>query len=135
MHLFVQEMFMEYLSPSWYCVSLAVNYKGGSILAWEERQKKKKTKTQINNYVCMPAKSFQSCLTVCDHVDYSPLDSSVHGILKKESLSGLLCPPPGNLPNPGIEPVASLTSPALAGGFFTTSITCEAPSITIWYVK
>ena len=44
-------------------------------------------------------------------------------------------PFPGNLPNPGIEPVASLTSPALAGGFFTTSTTCEAPSITIWYVK
>ena len=28
----------------------------------------------------------------------------------------MLCPPPGDLPNPGIEP-ASLTSPALAGGF------------------
>ena len=33
--------------------------------------------------------------------------------------SGLPCPPPGDLPDPGIEP-ASLTSPALAGGFFTT---------------
>ena len=31
-------------------------------------------------------------------------------------------PPPGNLPNPGIEPV-SLKSPALAGRFFTTSVT------------
>ena len=30
--------------------------------------------------------------------------------------SGLSRPPPGNLPNPGIEPA----SPALAGGFFTT---------------
>ena len=60
----------------------------------------------------MPAKSFQSCLTVCDHVDYSPLDSSVHGILKKESLSELLCPPPGNLPDTGIEPT-SPTPPAL----------------------
>ena len=29
------------------------------------------------------------------------------------------------LPNPGIKPV-SLKSPALAGGFFTTSATCEA---------
>ena len=29
------------------------------------------------------------------------------------------CPPPGDLPDPGIEP-ASLTSPALASGFFTT---------------
>ena len=26
------------------------------------------------------------------------------------------CPPPGDLPDPGIEPA----SPALAGGFFTT---------------
>ena len=32
--------------------------------------------------------------------------------------SGLLCPPPGDLPDPEIEPV-SLTSPALAGRFFT----------------
>ena len=34
------------------------------------------------------------------------------------------CPPPGDLPDPGIEPVP-LTSPALAGGFFTTSATWE----------
>ena len=32
-------------------------------------------------------------------------------------------PPPGDLPNPRIKPM-SLTSPALAGGFFTTSATC-----------
>ena len=32
---------------------------------------------------------------------------------------GLLCPLPGDLPDPGIKPV-SLMSPALAGGFFTT---------------
>ena len=34
-------------------------------------------------------------------------------------------PIPGDLPNPGIQPV-SLASPALAGGFFTTSTTWEA---------
>ena len=33
--------------------------------------------------------------------------------------------PPGDLPDPGIEP-ASLTSPALAGVFFTTSTTWES---------
>ena len=33
---------------------------------------------------------------------------------------------PGDLPNAGIEP-ASLASPALAGAFFTTSATWEAP--------
>ena len=44
---------------------------------------------------------------------------------KQEYCSGLGCPSPGDSPNPGIEPV-SLMSPALAGGFFTTSTTREA---------
>ena len=35
------------------------------------------------------------------------------------------CPPPGALPDPGIQP-ESLMSPALAGGFFTTSTSWEA---------
>ena len=39
--------------------------------------------------------------------------------------SGLPCAPPGDLPNPGIE-LMSLTSPAFAGGFFTTNATWEA---------
>ena len=47
------------------------------------------------------------------------------GFSRQEYWSGLLCPPPGDLLNPGMEP-ASLTSPALAAGFFTTSATWEA---------
>jgi len=47
------------------------------------------------------------------------------GFSRQEYWSGLPCPPPGDLPNPGIEP-RYLMSPALAGGFFTTSITWEA---------
>ena len=39
--------------------------------------------------------------------------------------SGLSCPPPGHLQNPGVEP-ASLMSLALEGGFITTSATWEA---------
>ena len=46
------------------------------------------------------------------------------GFLRQESCSGLSCPPPGDLPDPGINPV-SLVSPPLAGGFFTTSATWE----------
>jgi len=38
---------------------------------------------------------------------------------RQEYWSGLLCPPPGDLPDPGIKPM-SPASPALAGGFFTT---------------
>ena len=44
---------------------------------------------------------------------------------RQEYWHGLLCPLPGDLPDPGIEP-KSLRSPALAGRFFTTSVTWEA---------
>ena len=37
------------------------------------------------------------------------------GFSRQEYWSGLPCPPPGDLPDPGIEP-ESLASPALAGG-------------------
>ena len=41
------------------------------------------------------------------------------GFPRQEYWCGLLFPPPGDLPNPGTE-TASLSSPALAGGFFST---------------
>ena len=48
------------------------------------------------------------------------------GILSRQECgSGLPCPPPGDLPNSGIEP-ASLMPLALAGRFFITSTTWEA---------
>ena len=43
------------------------------------------------------------------------------GFSRKEYWSVLPCPPPGDLPDPGIEPMP-LKSSALVGGFFTTSI-------------
>ena len=42
---------------------------------------------------------------------------------RQEYSSGLLFPTPRDLPKPGIEP----SSPALAGEFFTPSVTWEAP--------
>ena len=50
------------------------------------------------------------------------------GFSRQEYWSGSPFPPPGDLPDPGIE-LPSLTSPALAGGFFTTSATWEAQNI------
>ena len=47
------------------------------------------------------------------------------GFSRQDYWSGLPCPPPGNRSDPGIKPV-SLMTPALAGGFFTTSATWEA---------
>ena len=39
-------------------------------------------------------------------------------------------PPPGDLPDPGIEPTSPV-SPALAGEFFTTSATWEAVKVKV----
>ena len=47
------------------------------------------------------------------------------GFARQEYWNGFPCSSPGGLPHPGIKP-ASLTSPALAGEFFTTSTTWEA---------
>ena len=44
---------------------------------------------------------------------------------RQEYWGGLLFPTPGDLPDPGNEP-ASLMSPALVGGFFTTGAIWEA---------
>ena len=45
--------------------------------------------------------------------------------IRQEYWSGLPCPPPGDLPHPGIQP-ESFMSPALTGVFFTTSAAWEA---------
>ena len=50
------------------------------------------------------------------------------GFFRQEYWSGLPYPPPGDLPDPGME-LTSLMSPALAGGYFTTSATWEAHDI------
>ena len=73
---------------------------------------------------CVPAKSIQSCPTLCDPVDCSLPGSSVHGILQARILEWVASPL-GDLSNPGIKP-ASLISPALASWFFTISATWES---------
>ena len=52
------------------------------------------------------------------------------GFSRQEYWHWLPCPPPRDLPDPGIKP-ASLTFFALAGRFFTTSTTWEAPILVI----
>ena len=50
----------------------------------------------------MPA---QSCSTLCDPLDCSPLGSSVVGFFSQEYQNGLPFPPSGDLPDPGIKPL------------------------------
>ena len=64
----------------------------------------------------------QSFETLWTKAHWAPLSM---GSSSQEYWRGLPCPPPGDLPNPGIEPTC-LTSPASAGGFFTTSTPWEA---------
>ena len=46
-----------------------------------------------------------SCLTLCDPMNCSPPGSSVNGDSPdKNTRVDLPCPPPGDLPNPGIKP-------------------------------
>ena len=46
----------------------------------------------------------QSCLTLCDPMDYSLPSSSVHGILQARIQEWVAFPSPEDLPYPGIEP-------------------------------
>ena len=43
------------------------------------------------------------CSTLCNPMDCGPRDSSVHGFSRQGYWSGWPCPPPGDLPNPGVE--------------------------------
>ena len=64
----------------------------------------------------------QLCAVLWTAACHTPLSKEFS---RKEYWSGLPWSPPGDLPDPGIEP-ASLTSPALAVQLFTTSTTWEA---------
>ena len=95
------------------CIGRQIPYHWGT---WEDQY------THTRTHTC--AKSLQLCPTLCNPMDCSLPVSSVHGILQARILEGvdfhtLL---QGIFFDPGIEPV-SLTSPALADGFFITSAT------------
>ena len=62
----------------------------------------------------------QSCPAICAHQA-----SLCMGFSRQEYWSGLPCPPPGDLPYPGMEPVPP-ASLAFAGRFITASTTWEA---------
>ena len=68
-----------------------------------------------------------SLVSICNTVDCTPPGSSVCGVFfsRQEYWSRLPFHTRWDLPNPRMEP-KSQASPALAGGFFTTSATWEA---------
>ena len=77
-----------------------------------------------NAVLCCAALSHISCVQLfVTSMDCSPAGSSLHGVFQARVLEWVAISSsrgsPGDLPNPRIEP-ASLSSPALAGRFFTT---------------
>ena len=68
--------------------------------------------SRVQLFVTLWTRAFQAPLSI--------------GFFKQEYWSGSPCPPPGDPPDPRIEPV-TLAFPALAGRFFTTSTIWEAP--------
>ena len=82
-------------------------------------------------YVCMLShiSCVRLCTTPCTVALQAPLSMEFS---RQEYWSGLPFLYPGDLPDPGIKP-ASFMSPALTGGFFTTSTIWEAPTKTGGY--
>ena len=66
--------------------------------------------THLIDYV--PAKSLQSCLTLCDPWTIAHQAPLSMGFSRQEYWSGLPFPPPGDRPSPGIK-LMSPVSPAL----------------------
>ena len=81
--------------------------------------------------MCACGISWFSCVRFCESqrtvACQAPLSMRFSG---QEYWIGLPCPPPGDLPDPGIESM-SLISPALGGGFFVKSATWEALLVPI----
>ena len=75
------------------------------------------------HFFCMHAQWYP---TLCNPMDDSPPGSSVHGISQERTLQWVAISSSRGSSWPGTEP-ASLELPALAGGFFTTCTTWEAP--------
>ena len=89
----------------------------GDLPIWEQR------------YDFLPiAQMLQSRLTLWPWTVAHQVPLSM-GFSRQEYWSGLPCPPPGDLPNPGMEP----TSPEIswiAGEFFTTGL--SGKSVLLW---
>ena len=77
----------------------------------------------LRTYVLSHFSHVQLCATLWT---VAPQASLSMGFSRQECWSGLPFPSPGDLPDPGIEPT-SLLSYTLAGRFFTTSTSWEAP--------
>ena len=78
-------------------------------------------------YAAAAAQLLQSCPTLCNPMDYACRVLLSMGFSRQEDWSGLPCPPPGHLPDSGIESTSQCLLHWLPARFFTTSATWESP--------
>ena len=104
---FIYSSYYRRNSPKWY-------------LCWQPVVKNNKKCS------CWGTSVMSNLITIWTVVCQAPLFMELS---RQEYQSGLPCPPPGDLPNPEIKPM-SITSPALASRFFTTSNTWEVVTHT-----
>ena len=67
---------------------------------WNTTEAALRGKSQIHNLICLVA---QLCPNLCNPMEPTRL-LCLWGFSRQEYWSGLPCPPPGDLPNPGFEP-------------------------------
>ena len=109
---------------------------GSNSLLSRHLEGKSKVEKQREAGTCLTARPPAKCMCVLSHLSHVQLFATpwtvahpsplTMGFSRQQYWSGLLCPPPGDLPDPGIEP-RSLMSPALADAFFTTSTHLGSP--------
>ena len=91
------------------------------VLTWLESHLEKYMYLDLHSlymYMCMCLVA-QLCLILCNLMDCSLPDSSVHGSFQVIILEWVAISYSEDIPYPGIEPM-SLVSPVLAGRIFTT---------------
>ena len=122
------------IGPLWFLLTWRINFTNPSISHWYIASKKKVwgnisgifpsftrlwvqshdkyPNFNVSNPLCVCA---QSCPTLCYPTDSGPPGFSVRGIFQAKYWSGLPFPPPGDLPDRGIE-LVSPASPVLQAG-------------------
>ena len=78
---------------------------------------------EVTSLIIVKVLVAQSCLTLCGPVDSRQAPLSM-GFSRQEFWSGLPCHPPGDLPDPGIEPLSPVALASQADSLLLVLIDC-----------
>ena len=126
----IQVIELNSVVQAWFLLSLGTQLGGYFGIAWAHSCISHQLGNSGLSHVlaCVYARLLQACLTLCDPVDYSSLGSSVHGILQARILEWVAMPSSMGSSLPRDWTYISYIL-CIAGGFFTTSATWQAPHV------